>query len=562
MVEFATAIWDDGPSSDPYEPDKAKIRAWGTVVESAAIKRTIANVQAQSFADDVDKINVLGFPYQRASSEPQHHAKVQSADGKWFEYVDAYPSNELFKEIASSDTQALEWFIEYLVKRRTAGFVTDDLNVNNAAYIGTNNGGFPAPERVTIYGAGGKINSQAIGYTLTLEGLFCPRIEGVEFVGTSDADGGVYNAADPQTGIYLNHCSMPQVVGCKFSKFSGFPIWVDRNQPATRHQGAVIERNNFIDCPFDPLVDNQACIFLGDNGEYARIAFNTMENCPQFVRAIGGANSMVLFNIIMGSNVTDTTADNNKGLIFFNAGPTNEGKITVFGNEINHNETNIWAINIVGSGASDTRKNSNNISDNKILVHGSTTGAEMIRVVNFNKNTIKGNHLRSKNTAPPGYVIWLDNCLENSLEGNNFEEYGDAAVRLFNGSTVLEDGNTFENKATAYSLASASDKIVWRTRRTVTVRFDSAGALASGCDASNLGWSVSKTGTGTYTVTHNLGAAFYTVEAMPDGGSGRVAATRNANDIAVSVFNTSNAAVDAAVSLVVHAWDTYTRPLY
>lgn len=33
MVELAANIWADGPSSDPYEPDKAQIRAWGTWVE-------------------------------------------------------------------------------------------------------------------------------------------------------------------------------------------------------------------------------------------------------------------------------------------------------------------------------------------------------------------------------------------------------------------------------------------------------------------------------------------------------------------------------------------------
>ncbi|WEX76878.1 hypothetical protein PYH37_005229 [Sinorhizobium numidicum] len=33
MVELATTIWADGPTSDPYGPDKAQIRAWGTWLE-------------------------------------------------------------------------------------------------------------------------------------------------------------------------------------------------------------------------------------------------------------------------------------------------------------------------------------------------------------------------------------------------------------------------------------------------------------------------------------------------------------------------------------------------
>lgn len=33
MVELAANIWADGPSSNPYEPDKEQIRSWGTWVE-------------------------------------------------------------------------------------------------------------------------------------------------------------------------------------------------------------------------------------------------------------------------------------------------------------------------------------------------------------------------------------------------------------------------------------------------------------------------------------------------------------------------------------------------
>lgn len=36
MVDKANDIWADGPSSDPYQPEKARIRAWGTSLEYAA----------------------------------------------------------------------------------------------------------------------------------------------------------------------------------------------------------------------------------------------------------------------------------------------------------------------------------------------------------------------------------------------------------------------------------------------------------------------------------------------------------------------------------------------
>lgn len=56
MVELAANIWADGPSSDPYEPDKAQIRAWGSWVEGIITAFTssgglIYDTRAELFAD-------------------------------------------------------------------------------------------------------------------------------------------------------------------------------------------------------------------------------------------------------------------------------------------------------------------------------------------------------------------------------------------------------------------------------------------------------------------------------------------------------------------------------
>ncbi|WP_193602050.1 hypothetical protein [Sinorhizobium medicae] len=56
MVELAANIWADGPSSDPYEPDKAQIRAWGSWVEGIVTAFTssgglIYDTRAELFAD-------------------------------------------------------------------------------------------------------------------------------------------------------------------------------------------------------------------------------------------------------------------------------------------------------------------------------------------------------------------------------------------------------------------------------------------------------------------------------------------------------------------------------
>ncbi|WP_234839088.1 hypothetical protein [Sinorhizobium medicae] len=56
MVELAANIWADGPSSNPYEPDKAQIRAWGSWVEGIITAFTssgglIYDTRAELFAD-------------------------------------------------------------------------------------------------------------------------------------------------------------------------------------------------------------------------------------------------------------------------------------------------------------------------------------------------------------------------------------------------------------------------------------------------------------------------------------------------------------------------------
>ncbi|RVG91429.1 hypothetical protein [Sinorhizobium meliloti] len=65
MAELAANVWADGPSSNPHEPDKAQIRAWGTSIESELVNVNAAIVQTkselESEIDDVRNIAASGF---------------------------------------------------------------------------------------------------------------------------------------------------------------------------------------------------------------------------------------------------------------------------------------------------------------------------------------------------------------------------------------------------------------------------------------------------------------------------------------------------------------------
>lgn len=66
MPESAVVIWADGPATDPYEPDKAQIRAWGTWVENTitsflATGGKIYGTRAALYADLTQSANTMAW---------------------------------------------------------------------------------------------------------------------------------------------------------------------------------------------------------------------------------------------------------------------------------------------------------------------------------------------------------------------------------------------------------------------------------------------------------------------------------------------------------------------
>jgi hypothetical protein len=109
--------------------------------------------------------------------------------------------------------------------------------------------------------------------------------------------------------------------------------------------------------------------------------------------------------------------------------------------------------------------------------------------------------------------------------------------------------NYWGSDNTRYSIANgAIDKIYFSAgKRRFVGRVASDGTLVSGCDADRAGWTVSKTGTGTYEVTHDFGSnVYYVLACLDNAGVGQIGVSRSTNTFTVNTNNSSGTATDAA----------------
>jgi hypothetical protein len=438
---------------------------------------------------------------------------------------------------------------------------------------GSGAGEFPTGPRLHLRGNGGTIKANTTGSVLMLQDIYAPVIEGVNFVGLKTAADTAYVVEDPPILLHINFCSAARILNNNFYKGPGFGVCIERSYPGTRHRGGLVFGNSFDDWSYDGT-RYQCGIFLTDNGEYNEIAYNVFEGLPMAIRGAGGANTMISFNRIMGCNNTDETVANDRGMVFFELGDTNEGKVSIIGNSINHNEKHVWAINIAGSQTGTNPENSIEVINNKILVHGEVTvgpvtaTGQILRIRGYNGCRILGNHFRANASNPPGYQVWLDNCLDTIVGANHFQNYGtDGCVRLIADtaesefSSVIDQGNVWEDLETAYSRQNVNCSVHFSGRRNVSGRLAIDGSLAAGTDMANLGWTTARPNTGEYTITHNLDTQSMSVVVSPESAVGWYV-TKADDVITVFTVDLAGSPLNSAFGVEVTLWDGYDQPIY
>lgn len=115
MVELAANIWADGPSSDPYEPDKAQIRAWGTWLEGIVtaftsngglVYNSKASLDSDLAHDPKSMAWVVGDP---SASNNGIYLKIGvSGTGSWLRVADLPYSFIIASDIGAGTANAIQ----------------------------------------------------------------------------------------------------------------------------------------------------------------------------------------------------------------------------------------------------------------------------------------------------------------------------------------------------------------------------------------------------------------------------------------------------------------------
>ncbi|MBX4870571.1 hypothetical protein HJA85_26990 [Rhizobium bangladeshense] len=150
MPESALTIWADGPSSSPYEPDKALIRAWGywveTTITSLSSGSTISFLSLAALNAD---LNHPAFTLAWVNGDPVAenngiYRKIgASGTGSWVRFADLPYSFIAATATAEGEPNAIE-AVSGIPVSTSAMIVLDILEANDASPVTVSfNGGDP-----------------------------------------------------------------------------------------------------------------------------------------------------------------------------------------------------------------------------------------------------------------------------------------------------------------------------------------------------------------------------------------------------------------------------------
>lgn len=248
------------------------------------------------------------------------------------------------------------------------------------------------------------------GTTALLTFTNCNRvsISGFNFIGTygSYAD---YDFINISTGS-----GSFKIYGNTFKNWRRSAILISALNGGVASEGCNIYGNEFLGTS-DYTNNLQSAITLGEDGEYCRIHDNFFKAIPCALRATNGANTSFYDNNLLSMAAQGFDSTYNRALIYIDNSGTNNGKIDILNNKINHNASGITAIVI--KGVYTAPQNASKIIGNDIMVHGSTTNSNAVYIQNAPFTIIKDNKLQGNATISSSGII-LDNCPNSYIDGN------------------------------------------------------------------------------------------------------------------------------------------------
>ena len=366
----------------------------------------------------------------------------------------------------------------------------------------------------------------------TFDGLFniknCKNIviDGLRFTGQHDKNVLINDYAY----IYFNKCV--------FDNFGTWGIYVLKAKDTNGITGGTTSTPLFIDkCLFiNHTDDTGSCIGLTEDAEYTNIINNEFRKVASAVKG-SGANAIIRDNTIMDCNGKFSSSN---ALIYLKDSATNSAKCQILNNRINHN-SGITAIYVKGDVTRNELRYS--IIGNHILVHGGTYGI----VAEYCDGSVIDSNYIELNSNASAYSIRVSNGKEVSISNNT--SIFNKGVKLTN-TFAHCNGNMFlklRDDAARYTLDGTSRIINDNTR----FRISKEGVLGGECNID--GATSSKTSTGVFVLTHNLGHINYVVNCNLDNTeeAGFISIKRSDNDVTIYTFDKLGVAKDFNVMGVI-----------
>lgn len=289
----------------------------------------------------------------------------------------------------------------------------------------------------------------------------------------------------------------------------------------------------------------QSAIYLGADGEYAKIIFSEFRKCQTVIQGYGGANALFEGNTVMSCQAPFA---NDSALIYFASPSTsgvNSAKVIITNNEINHNTSGIDLIRCVGNDSRSERRFT--ITNNHMLVNGTATNSRGVVLVNADYSIFTGNYVATNASANINQTcITLDSCNYVTVDNNTFQY--SSGISLINSSRVILGSNKMKlplSGATLTIVESGSQIIP--SSGVYSFRFKDTGLI--GAETDNPTWTLVRNSTGVYTLTHNLGHIFYVITCTADNTTTPYifAVKRDANNAEIRTYNLQGTLEDANI---------------
>ena len=225
--------------------------------------------------------------------------------------------------------------------------------------------------------------------------------------------------------------------------------------------GASSEGVDVIDCDFEDADDYdnvlQTAVTFENDGEYSRIMSCRFKDVPAAARFVNGANGMFKDNICLSMNGKETDASFLNAVVFCDASGSNNGKIDIQGNKMNHNPSGIAQIVVKGT---NSLQFSSRLINNDLLINGSATqGASVyfdaVRGALLQGNKANGNSLGG---AMLSNAFTLNNCPDATIENTTSIQFN-VGIALTNGSTNVTVGKQLTDNVNTNTTVDGTSSI-------------------------------------------------------------------------------------------------------